>query len=247
MNELIKITTNENEEQLVSGRELYQFLEVSERYSSWFERMLKYGFVETVDFLGCKVFNTLAKQELQDHQMKISMAKEISMIQRNEKGKMARQYFLEVEKAWNNPEMILERGRKILEQRVKHLTDKVAIQTQQISELQPKASYYDVVLNCKDLVAISTISKDYGWSATKLNKYLKQAKIQYKQGGIWLLYQNHAEQGYTSTKIQSHQGSDGKPHTRPHTYWTQKGRLFIYNLLKNDGILPMIERGVVHD
>ena len=98
MNQLITITQNENNDQVVSGRELHEFLEITERYSTWFERMLKYGFVENIDFVGCKVFNTLAKQELQDHALKIDMAKEISMIQRNEKGKQARQYFIEVEK-----------------------------------------------------------------------------------------------------------------------------------------------------
>lgn len=98
MNELIKVTTNENGDQLTSGRELYVFLEVTERYSSWFERMLKYDFTENVDFVGCKVFNALAKQELQDHALTLDMAKEISMIQRSEKGKQARQYFIRVEK-----------------------------------------------------------------------------------------------------------------------------------------------------
>lgn len=98
MNQLITITQNENNDQVVSGRELHEFLEITERYSTWFERMLKYGFAENIDFVGCKVFNTLAKQELQDHALKLDMAKEISMIQRNEKGKQARQYFIEVEK-----------------------------------------------------------------------------------------------------------------------------------------------------
>lgn len=100
MNQLIKITQNENNDSVVSGRELHDFLEVSERYSTWFERMVKYGFEENVDFVGCKVFNTLAKQELQDHALKLEMAKEISMIQRTAKGKEARQYFIQVEKAF---------------------------------------------------------------------------------------------------------------------------------------------------
>lgn len=99
---LIKITENERGEPTVSGRELYKFLEVTERYSNWFNRMLQYGFVENVDYLGCKVFNTQARQELQEHILKISMAKEIAMLQRNEKGKQIRQYFIEVEKRYND-------------------------------------------------------------------------------------------------------------------------------------------------
>lgn len=121
----------------------------------------------------------------------------------------------------------------------------VAVQNQQMIEMQPKVSYYDMVLNCKDLVAISVIAKDYGWSATKLNQYLQQKGIQYKQGGkIWLLYQKYAEKGYTSTKTHSYPGSDGITHTKVHTYWTQRGRLFIYDLLKADGILPLVEQEV---
>ena len=121
----------------------------------------------------------------------------------------------------------------------------VAVQNQQMIEMQPKVSYYDVVLNCADLVAISVIAKDYGWSATKLNQYLQQKGIQYKQGGkIWLLYQKYAEKGYTSTKTHSYPGSDGSTHTKVHTYWTQRGRLFIYDLLKADGILPLVEQEV---
>ncbi|MFK4796256.1 ORF6C domain-containing protein [Lactococcus petauri] len=106
MNQLINITQNENNESVVSGRELHDFLQVSERYSTWFERMIKYGFEENVDFVGCKVFNTLAKQELQDHALKLDMAKEISMIQRTAKGKEARQYFIQVEKEYKQQQQV---------------------------------------------------------------------------------------------------------------------------------------------
>lgn len=127
-------------------------------------------------------------------------------------------------------------------ERTQKLTETVAVQEQQISELQPKASYYDVVLNCKDLVSVSEIAKDYGKSAKWLNEKLHELKVQFKQGKkIWLLYQKYAEKGYTSTKTQTFNGSDGKVHSKVHTYWTQKGRLFIYDLLKDQGILPEIE------
>lgn len=118
----------------------------------------------------------------------------------------------------------------------------VSVQNQQIAELQPKASYYDVVLNCKDLLSIGKIAKDFGKSAVWLNKWLHEKCVQYKQGDIWLLYQKYAEMGYTSTKTQTFAGDDGETHSKVHTYWTQKGRLFIYDLLKADGILPLVER-----
>ena len=118
----------------------------------------------------------------------------------------------------------------------------VSVQSQQIAELQPKASYYDVVLNCKDLMSIGKIAKDFGKSAVWLNKWLHEKGVQYKQGDIWLLYQKYAEKGYTSTKTQSYNGSDGEVHSKVHTYWTQKGRLFLYSLLKENGFLPVIEQ-----
>lgn len=136
--------------------------------------------------------------------------------------------------------------RWIEEQREKQqLETTVAVQEQQIAELQPKASYYDVVLNCKDLLSITSIAKDYGKSGVWLNRYLHQNGVQYKQGQNWLLYQKYAEKGYTSTKTQTFPGADGQQHTKVHTYWTQKGWLFIYDLLKTNGLLPLIEQDAV--
>ena len=128
------------------------------------------------------------------------------------------------------------------EQRIA-LQEENAVQKQQLVEIKPKASYYDTVLNCTDVVSVTVIAKDYGKSAQWLNEYLNEKGIQYKQGGkIWILYQKYAEMGLTSTKTHAYPGSDGEIHTKVHTYWTQKGRLFIYDLLKADGILPTMER-----
>lgn len=103
MNQLITITQNENNDQVVSGRELHEFLEVKTPYHIWFERMAEYGFTENVDFIGFEQKSSkLGGRPSVDHALKIDMAKEISMIQRNEKGKQARQYFIEVEKNSNN-------------------------------------------------------------------------------------------------------------------------------------------------
>ena len=107
-----------------------------------------------------------------------------------------------------------------------------------INELQPKASYYDLILQSKSLLSVSKIAKDYGKSAIWLNRKLEEKKVQYCQGGIWLLYQKYAEKGYTQST--SHVIDD--EHSRLLTKWTQKGRLFIYELLKGDGILPLIEQ-----
>jgi len=151
-----------------------------------------------------------------------------------------------VDEVLANPDMLISALTELKKERArsKELTNTIAVKDQQIAEMQPKASYYDLVLNCKDLVSISVIAKDYGWSARRMNNYLHEKKVQYKKGKIWLLYQKYAEKGYTSTKTQTYAGADGNTHTSVHTYWTQAGRLFIYDLLKADGVLPTIERGV---
>jgi Phage anti-repressor protein len=248
MNELIKVNYTESEQPTVSGRELHKALEIKTAYKDWFPRMCEYGFNEGEDFCSILGESTGGRPST-DHQLSIDMAKEICMIQRSEKGKQFRQYFIDVENKWNTPEAVMARALQLANQKLdeiknanKKLETTVAVQTQQIAELQPKASYYDVVLNCKDLLSITEIAKDYGKSAKWLNNYLHDNKVQFKQGDIWLLYSKHAEKGYTNTKTQSFNGNDGRVHTKVHTYWTQKGRLFIYDLLKSNGIVPMIER-----
>jgi anti-repressor protein len=126
----------------------------------------------------------------------------------------------------------------------KELMAAVAIGQQQIAEMKPKATYYDVVLKCRDVVNISVIAKDYGWSAMRMNEYLHEKGIQFKQGDIWLLYQKYAPNGYTKTNTHIYEDSKGIQHTKVHTKWTQKGRLFIYEQLKADGIYPQIEMEV---
>lgn len=167
------------------------------------------------------------------------------MIQRSEKGKVARQYFIQVEKDFNSPEKIMARALKIADRRINTLMLNIQIKDQQISELQPKASYYDIVLQCKDLLSITQISKDYGMSGREMNKILHELGIQYKQSDIWLLYAKYQDKGYTQTKTQNYDRPDGGRGASVHTYWTQKGRLFLYDLLKQNGILPMIERELI--
>ena len=116
------------------------------------------------------------------------------------------------------------------------------VQEQQIAELKPKASYYDLVLQCKDLLSMTEIAKDYGMSAKGMNSKLHELGVQYKQSGIWFLYAKYQDKGYTQTKTQNYNKPDGTQGVTTHTYWTQKGRLFLYELLKDNGILPMIEK-----
>lgn len=187
MEELLKINFD-TEQPTVSARELHDGLEVSERFQSWFNRQLQYGFQEDIDYIGCKEFNTLAKQELQDYQISVDMAKQICMIQRSEKGRLYRQYFIDLEKAWNTPEQIMARALKManqsiesLKDRCKFLGDQVIEQQQIITELQPKANYVDKILQSKSLVTITQIAKDYGMSGSP---GLKERRSAFLKTGI---------------------------------------------------------------
>lgn len=145
-----------------------------------------------------------------------------------------------------NPDIAIAAFTALKQEREKSkaLAEIVAVQNQQIAEMKPKVSYYDIVLQCKDVLLISVIVKDYGWSANKMNKYLHNKGVQFKQGNkIWLLYQKYADKEYTSTKTHDYYDSHNNQHTAVHTYWTQQGRLFIYSLMKSDGNLPLIEQG----
>ena len=146
-----------------------------------------------------------------------------------------------IEKALMNPDFIIQLAQnlKAEQEKTKTLRLENAQKQQIIYELQPKATYYDLVLQNKSLLAITKIAKDYGMSAIALNDMLHELKVQYKMGKCWLLYQDYADKGYTKSK--THIIDSEK--SEMHTYWTQKGRLFIYELLKQKkGILPLIER-----
>ena len=116
------------------------------------------------------------------------------------------------------------------------------VKDQQIAELKPKASYYDLILQCPSLLSVTEIAKDYGLSAKALNKMLHDFGVQFSQSGVWFLYSKYQSYGYTQTKTQNYNRPDGSQGARTHMYWTQKGRLFLYDLLKRRGVLPMIER-----
>lgn len=117
-----------------------------------------------------------------------------------------------------------------------------AMQTQQIAELKPKADYTDRILKSKSLVTITQIAKDYGMSGTEMNKLLHELGVQYKQGKQWLLYRKYQSMGYTHSETVEFTRKDGTDDVNMITKWRQKGRLFLYSLLKENGLLPLIEK-----
>lgn len=242
---LIKITENERGEPTVSGRELYKFLEVTERYSNWFNRMLQYGFVENVDYLGCKVFNTQARQELQEHILKISMAKEIAMLQRNEKGKQIRQYFIEVEKRYNDPMYQMARSlqyaNNIIEQNrieINKLELENKEQKEIIIEQKPKVEYYNKVTSSKKAISMSEVAKLLKFKSKTNKKPIGRNILFGILRGNNLLnkynqpYQKYVNLGYFEVK-QSYNNYTGEPIYT--TLVTSKGIEYIIKLLRKLG------------
>lgn len=145
-----------------------------------------------------------------------------------------------IDEILENPDLAIAALTQLKEERErrKQLECQTLIQRQQIAEMQPKASYYDLILQNKNTVPITQIAKDYGMSGRKFNELLHELGVQYKFRKTWLLYQHYAECGYTQSRTYAIDES----RSVMHTYWTQKGRLFLYDLLKNEGILPVIEQ-----
>lgn len=247
MNELIKVNY-ETEQPTVSARELHEKLNIDTKFTMWFERMCEYGFRERKDFFPKTGKSTGGRPAL-DFDITIRTAKEICMIQRTEIGRTIRNYFLDLEDAWNTPEQIMARALRIanatvdsLKERCKFLGGQVIEQQKVIETLEPKASYYDLVLQSPDLITTTIIAKDYGMSAKKFNTMLNNMHIQFKLNGNWVLYQEHAGNGYAKYRTHLFEDHEGVGHTKEHLYWTQKGRLFLYDSLKQIGILPEIEK-----
>lgn len=248
MNEIIKISYA-GEQPTVSARDLHERLEVGTRFNDWFPRMCEYGFGEGKDFYSklSKSIETGGRPAT-DYDLTIRCAKEICMVQKTEQGKTIRNYLLDLEDAWNTPEQVMARALKMadrtigsLKERCNFLGNQVIEKQKQIEEMQPKATYYDLILQCPDSISTTVIAKDYGMSATGFNKLLHDYGVQFKQSGVWVLYRDYDHFGYTSTKTHNYADSIGVQHSKPHMYWTQKGRLFLYDFLKNRGIVPMIE------
>ncbi len=158
MNELLKIDTSNSERITVSARDLYEFLEATERFNSWFDRMKQYGLTEGEDFNPLKSLrvqtegNREVQREVDDYQLTIDTAKQIAMLQRNEKGTQARKYFIQVENAWNSPERVMARALEIA-----HKT--IATLEVENKEMKPKALFADAVAQSDTSILVYDLAK----------------------------------------------------------------------------------------
>ena len=245
-NQLINIEVK-NDQQLVSARDLHKALKLKTRFSQWTEQNFKM-FEEGTDYEGVVVTTPYNQahpdklQELKDYAVTIDMAKELCMMSKTPKGKEVRQYFIQVEKNWNSPEMIMKRALEIANAQVQKLQLQNQNLTLQLEESNKKASYLDIILGTPDSIAITQIASDYGFSAVAFNKLLQEVGIQHKVNGQWVLYKAFMGKEYTQSKSFTFKDKTGHDHSKLSTYWTQKGRKLIYDVLKKHDVLPLIER-----
>lgn len=241
MNELIKIKER-NGEQLVSARELYKFLEVTERFNSWFERMCGYGFEENKDFTSVKTFtvvNNGAKKEIDDYLMKLSMAKEISMLQRNTKGKEAREYFIKCEEAWNSPDMILARANQIQSKMLENYKDKVIVLENKIEQDKPKVIFAEAVEASKTSILIGELAKllkqnGYDIGQKRLFSWLRENGFLIKREGTEynMPTQKSMDLGLFEIKETAITHSDGHITVNKTPKVTGKGQIYFMNKFK---------------
>lgn len=243
MNQLIPINYD-NDRQTVSGRVLHEFLEVDTPYTQWFDRMVQYGFSENVDFVGLSQNREKPQggRPSIDHQLTIEMAKELCMLQRTEKGKQARQYFIELEKQWNSPEAVMARALKMANNKIVSLQAGIHERDEQIKRLTPAAEFGNAVSNnaggllIRDYVKVLEndgikIGQDKFFSWLHVNGYI------YRQKGFkpqWIPYKQYVEQGLfrvKETPVSSPQHGDWISIT---IRVTGKGQKYFYEKLKRE-------------
>lgn len=232
MNELIKTTQQADGSVAVSGRDLHNFLGVETRFNDWFQRMSEYGFAEGQDFYSFLSKTPNGGRPSVDYVMTLDMAKEVAMLQRTEKGKQARQYFIAVEKQYRQQQSPYQVPTNFVE--AMQLATKEA---EQIAKMQPKVDYFDQQMHNPGLMTTTVIAKRFGKSATWLNRWLESHGMIYRQGKNWVVRQKFAAEGYADYENWSDADNS---HVHSLLKWTQKGQKFIYDCLAKEGIRPVM-------
>ena len=179
MNELIKVNYDNPEKPVVSGRELHEALGIKTAYKDWFPRMCEYGFKEGIDFCSFLSESTGGRPAT-DHMLTIPMAKELCMIQRTDIGRKFRQYFISVEEAWNSPEMVMQRALSIANERVKALQLSVSQLTVDNQIMQPKAEYFDELVDRRLLTNFRDTAKELHIGQKEFIQFLLDHKYVYR-------------------------------------------------------------------
>lgn len=242
MYNLIKVQTNENNEQVVSGRDLHEFLEVKTKYVDWIDRKIqKYGFIENRDFvLVSQKWETNNPRnpytEVQDHILKLSMAKEVSMTENNEKGRQARLYFIQCEEAWNSPEMVLSRANQLSSRMIENYTKRISNLEFTIQQQAPKVLFADAVATSDTSILIGDLAKllkqngiDTG--QRRLFEHLRTNGYLMKQGSSYNMPTQRAmEMKLFEVKERTITNPDGSVRLTRTTKVTGKGQQYFINL-----------------
>ena len=239
MNELIKVTY-ENDRPTVSGRDLHEKLGINSNYSTWFNRMCEYGFIENQDFAtrfpNLESENQHGGQNKIDHQLTIEMAKQICMIQRTEVGKQYREYFLEIEKAWNTPEAIMARALQVANRQLDSIKGQLTEANKQLEEAKPKVLFADAVSAAKTSILIGDLAKLLRQNGimigqSRLFERLRNDGYLIKKRGASynLPTQSSMERGLFEIKESTGINPDGSVRVNKTTKVTGKGQLYFVN------------------
>ena len=235
MNELITVNFDT---QTVSARELYAELEVTDRFSRWFERMTAYGFTENEDFTSVKsstVVNNGAERELQDYDLSVDMAKHICMVQRTEKAKEVRQYLIDLEKAWNTPEQVMARALKLADRTIEQLKSDNNVLEQKIEQDKPKVIFSDAVSTSHTSILVGDLAKLICQNGVQIGQkrlfeWLRNNGYLIKSGQSKNMpIQRYVEQGLFEVKESTVQNPDGSVRITKTTKVTGKGQVYFVN------------------
>lgn len=182
--------------QTVSARDLYKRLEITDRFNRWFESICKYGFYENEDFTSVKtstLVNNGAERELDDYAISIEMAKQICMLQRSDKGKLYREYFLKLERAWNSPEAVMSRALQIANRTLEDAKRKIEVQQKQIEVMTPKAIVYDEFVSRDKFCNFRDGSNYLHMKQSEFMTLLKSKYIYKNESGEYRCYAEYSE------------------------------------------------------
>lgn len=219
----------------VNGRELHEKLGINTRYNDWFRRMCEYGFEEEKDFQSITQKRVTAQgneTSYSNHQLSLSMAKELCMLQRTEQGRTIRRYLISIEEAWNTPEKVLARALQVANKVIDNFKDEVKALSEKNAEMLPKAVFYDAVTGSEDTIDMAQAAKvlNMGVGRNTLFKLLREKNVLQSNN---IPYQQYIDKGYFRCIESKYDAPDGSTHISIKTVVFQKGLDFIRATIEN--------------